>query len=347
MSNLMEKVHVGKNGVIFEIDGETSWESSRRIALPKYILRGANKDNIVLSWREFIDKNQTLSENFRFSERLQSRVIEIDLHDADFILNPRQTLHKFIEGSVQNELSEKIVRLCTILEHLGIKSEYIGIGGSNLTGLATATSDIDLLVYGERNKLTLLSNSKILFAQDGIKTILTNDEAFNQLYDARKRYKFFRDEYNATSFITSEKRRIQGVIGGTRFVFGFIREREPNDLKRIERIEPISPVKIEGTVLSDNMPFEPLRMHLRIEKVMPNESGKDANFITDYSRIDCIAYNPIYAIQYFAGETVEVSGMLENVITSDKRSHYQIGIRYHNDISKEILLTKSRGTSLW
>jgi len=337
----MEKTHVSKDKVVFEVDGETFWQSGKRIVLPKYILEDGQKQNLIFNWHESLANIPTLSRNYVFSERLQSKVIELDLNDVDVLLDPRKTLQKFVRKELKNELSDKIVYVCSILDGFGIKSEDIGIGGSNLTGLTTKSSDIDLLIYGSKNRLKLVNNLDKLFSSRRIGSILSNEDVMDTLYQRRKLHFSSLDE---VSLVKSEKRRVQGLVDDTRFVFAFIRESKPNYYNSIERIEPLVPIVLEGRISSATVPFEPLITHLRTEKVLSSIGNEESLLMN--RPILCISHNPIYAIQYFVGEQVYVAGMLERVTSSIGDSFYQIGIRYHHDIPKEIKIIRDLGKSL-
>ena len=84
---------------------------------------------------------------------IQGRVLQsVPLHDIAIVLDPIDTLNQLRDiGMHTNELQKSTLELAKVLiQESGIQWSDIGITGSQLAGLSMSSSDIDLVVYGNK-----------------------------------------------------------------------------------------------------------------------------------------------------------------------------------------------------
>jgi predicted nucleotidyltransferase len=183
------------------------------------------------------------------------------------------------------EMDSRIKRISTMLVEGGVPEACIGITGSNLIGLQSSSSDIDLVVYGPSwwKARKVLAKAKA----DGLIQEL-DDAMWRRIYSKRK------PEIRFDEFVLHEMRKgNRGVIDGTYFDLLFTRD--------WAQIKPSLPGKVIGKSKI-------------IAKVLDAEFSFDspAIFKLDHEVGEIFCYSHTYAGQAMPGEMVEAMGVVES-----------------------------------
>ena len=342
-------VHVEKEGVIFEVDGETFWKSETQVAFPRYGIRNGRKETIAPNWRDRLRDFPVIRTQTEFSERLGRNVMEISLNDANLQHYDPIGRLGFLRTQEKHEFYPQISSLCNVLERIGLDSSKFGIRGSLLVGQQNEFSDVDLLIYGRENKETLFSNLNGFYQDSHIGSILKNAAITQELYE-RRRSHFTGIEYGY--FLLHERRRVQGLINDkTRFVFSIIGEAVEG--ASTKTITPICPVFVEGKVINSSNTFcDPAHIRLELRNLLA--SGKDQNTRNTIERarksraLDVTVYgDPICAVAFFPGDVLRIQGFLEKTETASGEELYKLAIRPSDDCTKQVKIIKNVNKMLW
>ncbi|MCL5239543.1 MAG: hypothetical protein M1286_03695 [Candidatus Marsarchaeota archaeon] len=342
-------VHVEKEGVIFEVDGETFWSSKSQVTFPRYGIRNGRKETIAPNWRDLLRDFPVICAQTRFSEKLGRDVIEVNLNDANLrYYEPIERL-RCLREEEKHEFYTQISCLCNALECIGLDANGFGIRGSLLVGQQNEFSDIDLLIYGHKNKEALFSNFTDFYQDSHISNILKNEAITQELY-ARRHDHFSGIDYEY--FLLHERRRMQGIVNDkTRFVFSIIGEAVEDTSTKT--ITPVCPASVVGKVINNSDTFyDPAHIRLELRDLLA--SGKDQNTRDAIEKargnkaFDVTVYgDPICAVAFFPGDTLRIRGFLEKTEAASGEESYKLAIRPADDCTKQIKLIKDIGIRLW
>ncbi|MFW9931098.1 MAG: nucleotidyltransferase domain-containing protein [Candidatus Thorarchaeota archaeon] len=152
---------VTEEGLIFEIKGSVH-PDDRYIAYLRYVpdKRGTRKSDADKGYTKIYDIEKRrifLRRNFPqylWFDQYSNRQMQAVPHEKiDFILNPVDALrHMRDKGKHVLDLEKSTTSLVdALLDVSKIQESCIGVTGSQLVGLSGPTSDIDLVVYGEKS----------------------------------------------------------------------------------------------------------------------------------------------------------------------------------------------------
>ncbi|MDF1537358.1 MAG: nucleotidyltransferase domain-containing protein [Candidatus Thorarchaeota archaeon] len=156
---------ITNEGLIFEIKGNLHPEY-QYIAYLRYVFdtSGDRNSEDGVAYKKIYplkDREVYLRENYphylRFDDR-HNRVLQVIPFDSiDFVLSPIDALGRIRDrGRHLSDLQRATLELAeSLVDAFGIPWNAIGVTGSQLVGLATESSDIDLVVYGEKAGRTL------------------------------------------------------------------------------------------------------------------------------------------------------------------------------------------------
>jgi predicted nucleotidyltransferase len=182
------------------------------------------------------------------------------------------------------EKDSRVKRISTLLAEGGVPEKCMGITGSMLIGLGSASSDIDLVAYGK----SWWKARKIVAQAKNEGKIQELDEAmWRKIYSKRK------PEIGFDEFVLHEMRKgNRGMIDGTYFDLLFTRD--------WAQISPNLPGKVTGA-------------RKIVAKVLDVEFSFDSPAIykLDHEVGEIFCYSHTYAGQALPGETVEAMGVVE------------------------------------
>lgn len=150
---------VTKDNLIFEVKGNVHPQDCI-IAYLRYVpiktgdriaIDGTKYKKIydLLEREEYLEKNYP---NYLWNDSVHGRIVQaVNNFDVSFVLNPIDFLRQLRDsGNHLNPLQEASLGLAeALVNNFDLSWENLGLTGSQLTGLATLNSDIDLVVYGD------------------------------------------------------------------------------------------------------------------------------------------------------------------------------------------------------
>ena len=182
------------------------------------------------------------------------------------------------------EKDSRVKRISTLLAEGGVPEKCMGITGSMLIGLGSASSDIDLVAYGK----SWWKARKIVAQAKNEGKIQELDEAmWRKIYSKRN------PEIGFDEFVLHEMRKgNRGMIDSTYFDLLFTRD--------WAQISPNLPGKVTGA-------------RKIVAKVLDVEFSFDSPAIykLDHEVGEIFCYSHTYAGQALPGETVEAMGVVE------------------------------------
>lgn len=156
---------ITNEGLVFEIKGNLHPED-QYIAYLRYVIdtAGDRKSEDGIAYKKIYplkDREVYLRENYphylSFDDRRKRVLQVVPLDCVDIILNPIDALGQIRDrGRHLNSLQHATHKLAeSLVDTYRIPWSSIGVTGSQLVGLAKKSSDIDLVVYGEKAGRTL------------------------------------------------------------------------------------------------------------------------------------------------------------------------------------------------
>jgi predicted nucleotidyltransferase len=305
------------NQVIFDVKGLVH-PPNRIIAFPRYI---PSPQGTRRGEKGLYGKIYSFSERFQF---LEQNMPDLIVHDAVFdeILcevpfdkvveryDPVEKLRLLYASKGLGDLERKVVHLTEELQEAsGIPWSSIGISGSVLTGLCTAKSDVDPVVYGAENGRRAYEALESLLKDDasGFKQYTRGE--LQALFDFRSKDTIMGFE----DFSRVEGRKaFQGMYEGTDFFIRFVK-----DWSQVSQqygdvcYKNAGYLKITATIADDSEAlFTPCTY--KIENVTVSEGAK----LEPIKEI--VSFRGRFCEQARNGETVTAQGKVEHV--TDKRN---------------------------
>jgi uncharacterized protein len=206
---------------------------------------------------------------------------------------PKQRLQQIIKSNQQDAIEHDLFHLCDLLQQHGLDLSKIGITGSLLIGVQQQSSDIDLVCYGRAVFHQCRAITRELIAQEKLQEL--NDKDWQESYQRRS------CELSFADYVWHERRKTnKAVINGRKFDLNFI-----DELKRSEvtSYQKCGAIKLQCKVIDDTHAFD-----------------YPAEFKIDHEQFDAIvSFTATYTGQAIKGETVEVSGIVEQTQRGVKR----------------------------
>jgi uncharacterized protein len=227
-----------------------------------------------------------------------SPILDAHLHAVaiERIINhhrPKQRLQQIMQTSPQDVIERDLFHLCNLLQQHSLDLTQIGITGSLLIGVQQQSSDIDLVCYGRAVFHQCRAITRELIAQEKLQEL--NDNDWQLSYQRRSCDLSFSD------YVWHERRKTnKAVINGRKFDLNFI-----DELKRSEvtSYQKCGAIKLQCKVIDDTHAFD-----------------YPAEFKIDHEQFDAIvSFTATYTGQAIKGETVEVSGIVEQTQRGVKR----------------------------
>ncbi len=135
------------------------------------------------------------------------------------VYSPTSRLREIVERGARDGLEELARGLAERLSSSGVELESMGVSGSLLVGLHTEGSDIDLVVYGEREGRLLYSYLKDVLTDQGELRAYREEELL-KLYEFRSRD----TRMPLREFLRVERRKVlEGVFKGRDFYIRLVK----------------------------------------------------------------------------------------------------------------------------
>jgi uncharacterized protein len=234
--------------------------------------------------------------------RFHSILLDADLHGVAVAAisrhhQPSLRLRGLLTQAQKDPVEQDAADLCALWRLEDGDLNWVGVTGSLLPGLQKASSDIDMVVYDRGLFQRLRQMTAKLTASGELGALGEAD--WRDAYDRRDCSLSF-DEY-----LWHERRKFnKGMINGRKFDLSFVDPVLPQASKKFRKLGVL---KIRGGVIGDERGFD-----------------YPACFELDHPLVSSVlSFTATYTGQAVVGETVEVSGLLEQV--EDGRHRLVVG----------------------
>ncbi len=227
-----------------------------------------------------------------------SPVLDAHLHavEAGRIVNhhrPKQRLQQIMQGPRHDVVERDLFKLCELFERHGLDLAATGVTGSILVGVQKPNSDIDLVCYGREVFHQCRAITGKLIELGYLQAL--NDRDWQQSYQRRS------CDLNFDDYVWHERRKCnKAVINGRKFDLNFI---DHGAASKTVAYQKCGAITLQCRVVDDTHAFD-----------------YPAEFKIDHQQIaSIVSFTATYTGQALSGETVEVSGMLEQSESGVKR----------------------------
>ena len=207
---------------------------------------------------------------------------------------PEVRLQTLLHTEPSDELEQKLHQLMAILVQGESHCDFIGLTGSMLLGQETATSDIDLVIYGREAFHRVRADVQQAVAQ-GMLSLL-DDALMLDNFDRRA------GELGLEDFSWHENRKFnKAVIQGSKFDIGMVNLGSAVE-SELNQYQKQGHQTLRAKVIEDALAFD-----------FPARYAIDNDFISEV-----VVYTHTYVGQAQIGEEIEVSGSVERDIVTGK-----------------------------
>lgn len=284
-------------GLIFAIVGQGT-ERGKVLCFLRYV-----KDSS--GWRKVTTEpanaflKQYYPDYLYYSPILDAHLHAVDRNRIVQHHQPRLRLQEIMQANQRDAVESDLFQLCDLLRQHGLDLTHIGVTGSILVGLQKQSSDIDLVCYGRTVFHQCRAITRELIEQGQLHELNHND--WLQSYQRRSCDLSFAD------YVWHERRKTnKAIINGRKF-----------DLSCSHALhENLDSLPAEATS------YQKCGMITLQCKVIDDTHAFDypAEFKIDNEHIDAIVcFTATYTGQAIKGETVEVSGAVEQTQLGVKR----------------------------
>ena len=299
------------DNLIFEVKGVVH-PHDRIIAYVRYVpdLDSPSSDSSFRKIYDLREREEYLSDGFLgylWFSKTHGRVLQAVPHKKIVrVLNPIEHMNQIRnDKSALSIATSNLVEL--LLNHTRIDRMEIGITGSQLVGVATETSDIDLVVYGESTCRKFYNRLRKDF--DKIPRLERYD---GELLDAHVIFRWGDlTEHHELLHMIESRKILQGVFESHQFFIRLVKR--PQDVGEIFGqivTENLKTREIHCSVIEDrNSIFTPCTY--QVESL-------------DLPKLkQLVSYRGRFTEQVSSGISVRARGRLENVIDSSTGENYQ------------------------
>ncbi|MDP2392207.1 MAG: hypothetical protein Q8Q45_06830 [Methylococcaceae bacterium] len=206
---------------------------------------------------------------------------------------PKHRLQQLLNADNHDAVEQDLLSLIKLFQQHGLDLANVGVTGSLLIGAQQHGSDIDVVCYGREVFHFCRAVTAKLIALGQLQDLTEQD--WQQSYQRRD------CDLSFAEYVWHEQRKAnKAMINGRKFDLNFINDQAvgaPDDYQKI------GPINLQCQVIDDTYGFD-----------------YPAEFKIDHEHIDSIiSFTATYTGQALRGETVQVSGMLEQSSQGRKR----------------------------
>ncbi|MFH0896642.1 MAG: nucleotidyltransferase domain-containing protein [Candidatus Bathyarchaeota archaeon] len=299
-------------GLIFDVKGLVH-PPDRVIAFVRYFPSPeGNRERNGIRYRKVYDLDERfdlLKKHFPkylvYDPVLGEKMVEVPTERVARHYQPICKLVQLQSSSNVNSLENKTLNFVNfITDTANISRGKIGVSGSILVGLASSSSDLDLIIYGERNALKVdIALKKHL--EEGKRLKKFNPEMLKKKHEDR----CMKNGISLENYVFHELRKsFQGSFDGTEFFIRYVKDWDELEEAYGENLyASMGRVKARGTVVDDSDSLlTPCFYKLDAVEVV---EGTAADPISGIS-----SFRGRYCEQACVGESILACGKLERVI---------------------------------
>lgn len=216
---------------------------------------------------------------------------------------PRQRLQAIMQRGPKDAVERDLFQLGELLQQQGLDLAEIGVTGSILVDVQNQASDIDLVCYGRAVFHRCRTVTRALVERGLLQEL--NERDWRQSYQRRS------SALNFGEYLWHERRKYnKAVINGRKFDLNFIDESPRSESINYQKYGPVT---LSCRVIDDHRAFD-----------------YPAEFFIAHDNIQSVvSFTATYTGQAVSGETIEVSGVLEQnehgvkriVVGSSREAH--------------------------
>lgn len=313
-----------KSGVVFDVKGLVH-PPDKIIAFPRFIPspEGTRQGRDALYGKVYSlnDRFKYLQENHPdlivFDTVFGETMCEVPVMQIAEHYQPSEKLDQLRKSRNLSSLENKALQLATTLkERADIPWNSIGISGSIMAGLTNEKSDIDPLVYGEKNSRRAYAALKELFKDANSTFKPYNLIELQTLFE-------FRSKDTQMSFedfvLVEDRKAFQGMFIGTDYFIRFVKDwNDVSEHYGDVRFKNSSYAKITAKIADDSDAlFTPCTYNLWDVKVV------DGPQLSPIQEI--VSFRGRFCMQATVDERIEAQGKIE-LVTDNKsgREHYRL-----------------------
>lgn len=247
----------------------------------------------------------------RYLNEVEGKGISLQSIPANMIsrmYSPRERLNAILE-SPQTEVESTVARFASAISREGgVPLGDMGVSGSVLVGLATSTSDVDLVVYGRDSGRRVYEAVRALREREGWVRPYDGDSvrsvAVNRWGDTG---------LDIEGLSTLESRKVlHGLVDGRDYFIRLVREPDASEEGEVSR--PLGTVVLRGAVVdADDSIYTPCSYE--VEGCSLEGDGPDVDVVR------LVSFRGKFTEQALEGDVVEARGTLEEVVSG--------GLTYH------------------
>lgn len=278
-------------GLIFAVVAQGT-EQDKVLCFLRYVLEDSG-------WKKYstIQANAYLKQHhpdyLHYSAVLDAHLHAIDRARIAKHHQPRSRLRQIMQLNRHDAVERDLVRLGRLFHQHGLDLQNTGITGSLLIGAQQPSSDIDWVCYGREIFQKTREITRELIRQGLLQALSDND--WRQSYSRRSCSLSFAE------YVWHERRKYnKAVINGRKFDLNFI---DTDAIHVDKNYQKCGPITLQCQITDDSRAFD-----------------YPAEFKIDHDEISAVVcFTATYTGQAVKGETVEVSGLLEQTEQGDKR----------------------------
>jgi predicted nucleotidyltransferase len=238
-----------------------------------------------------------------YSPVLDAHLHAVPLEHIAVHHQPKQRLQQLLQSKHNDVIEADAVQLCDFLQANAVNMAQLGITGSLLIGAQHAESDIDLVCYQKQTFQQCRQVIKLLIEHGRLQDLSAAD--WQEAYSRRDCALSFAD------YVWHEQRKYnKAMINGRKFDLSFVSDHAPSNTEIYQKCGAIT---LQCKITDDSGAFD-----------YPAEFAVDADQIGTL-----VSFTATYTGQAMCGETIEVSGILEQdqhgvkrvVVGSSREAH--------------------------
>ena len=279
-----------EEGLVFAVVS-AGWEGNKALCFLRYLKQAHGWQKLASAQANaFLKQNHP--QYLYYSPVLDAWLHAVPSEQIYIHHQPRQRLQQLLHTKNHDPIESDAHHLCDLLQRHGIDMAQFGVTGSLLIGAQGQRSDIDLVCYQKPMFHQCRQTIQTLIAQSHLRDL--SDSDWQEAYQRRDCTLSFED------YVWHERRKYnKAIINARKFDIGLVAEKTP----QATTYQKLGHTTLSCQVTDDGQAFD-----------------YPAEFAVAHPEITSIvSFSATYVGQAQRGETIEVSGLLEQNQNGVKR----------------------------